>query len=344
MASIQATRVPVQFTDGCAITDSIAYVAAVLDDLDDEVAFSRMFVFNETEPGQWFHHDLNGHRIVSVCLQTQRGAVQRAACALSDQGAVEIANSSQQRIEYVPGAGHGEDSRGLGSLTRIREIAGQLVCCGAGNQVYRREANGWSAIDAALTRQTTQGSKSLVDALMDASSAPDAVDFTALMQLMEGAGGLQDIGGIGDSDLVACGFSGALWARFGTNWQSLNSGTSDHLYGLHAVSDQEIWVCGHNGTLLKGGIRQGFRAVPGVTTTETFWSVRMFDGMVYLGTVRGLYCYDGTTATLVRWPFANTPVIRNLDLTENALWVFTDRFIARLLGTQWVQFKHPDNQ
>lgn len=344
MSTTGRTKVPVQFTDGCAVTDDIAYVAAVPDTVDDDEAYTRLFALNTSGAEQWFHHDWPGARVVSVCLRRQSPEHARAVCALADSGAVEIANSGGQSVEQVAGAGLGPGSRGLGHLRRIREVNGQLMACGAGNQVYLRTNQGWRAVDQALTAQVAAAQARVLSLLSSPADQVDEAQLLALTNAVSSPGSLDDIDGMAADDVYVCGVDGGLWHWSGTAWAKVPIRTDDHLHALHAVSRSEVWVCGHNGTLLLGDASQGFRSLIGPEVSDHFWSVRRHEGLTYLGSSGGLLVWDGRTLNSVRLPGSPAPApIQSLDGSANALWVFTDRFVARLLDGRWARFDHPDN-
>lgn len=337
-------KVPVQFGDGCAVSDDIAYMSAFPDALSEEAEFTRMFAFNAGTASKWFHHDLNGHRIVSVCLRQARENTPRAVCALADDGAVEIAGSAGQIFEYIAGAGLGAESKQLGYLKRIREIGGRLYACGVGNQVYRREIDGWAAIDQGLTNAAQASMLDFVERLHRLSDQVSPGDVVALSSSLASHGVLNDMAGVAEDDIYACGLNGALWHWDGTNWCRVDSGTDEHLYAMHAVASDEVWICGRNGTLLRGHRNGGFAALRDPEIRDNFWSVRKFSDRVFLGTTRGLVSLQRGAMRRVSLPGKiGFPVVQSLDSIGDTLWVFADRFLVRFQGVRWERFDHPDN-
>lgn len=344
MSDLNASKVPVQFTDGCAVSDEIAYISSIPDEVDDDIDFARLFALNSATTERWFHHDWNGGRVTSVCLRSATETIPRAVCALTEGGAVEIANSGNQFYERIAGAGLAPGSRSLGNLRRIREINGRLYACGAGNQVYERTDLNWNPIDQDLVVGTGMGREHLVRMLKNPSGQLTEDQLLAVTSAISSAGSLDDIDGTDDNDVYVCGLDGSLWHWNGRSWQKQRFQGDDHLHGIHVVSRAEVWVCGHNGTLLTGNSEQGFRSLIGTEKSDHFWSIRKFRDKIYLGTARGLYEWNGQALRDVRLPDAIAfPAIQALDTSSNALWVFADRFVARLLNGKWERFNHPDN-
>jgi hypothetical protein len=265
-------------------------------------------------------------------------------CALSEDGAIEIANSATQVFEQISGAGLMSESRMLGPLRRIREIAHSLYACGAGNQVYMRTANGWVGIDDQLVAASKAATTRIIDQIKDIGAGYSEDKLLSLTASISDAGVIDDIGGTGPDDVYACGLAGAMWHWNGHQWRELKTPSDEHLHCMHVISEQSILVCGHNGTLLQGNKDTGFRSLIGSDSTDHFWSVREFNGKTYLGTTKGLHVFDGTRLELVRLPGQlDLPVVHAVDSTDNALWVVAERFAARLVGDQWQRFDHPDN-
>lgn len=338
-------KASLSFGHGCAISRDIAYMPGFLDALDDEVRFTRLAVLAPDTEEKWFHHDLDGHRIVSVCLRKATASQERAACALSDEGVVEFASRSGNRFEQIPGAGLGPGSRGLGTLSRIREVGNTLFACGAGNQLYERQDGTWRAIDQQITAAPQAALADIVNRVQSAKGGMSDDDLLALTARTADLGGLDDIAGHEESDLYTCGLAGQLWHWNGQQFQKIEIPTSEHLHAIHVVSPETVYVCGHNGTLLKGNKNDGFRSLIGPEVTMTFWGVREFDGKVYLSTTEGLFVHSHLGFYEVPLPKTLGPTVINaLDSSESVLWAFAQRFAARLIDDRWERFDHPDNR
>lgn len=343
MTAQSIKKVPVQIGDGCAVSDDIAYLSGFPDALDEETKFTRLFALNSAGSEKWFHHDLHGHRVVSVCLFEEKPGTARAVCALSDDGTVEIANSAGRIFEHLAGAGLDGGSRGLGPMRRIREIDGRLYACGVGNQVYTRVDGMWTEMDQGISSSAANTIIKL-DLLRASNGHVSEDDLLAMTQLVDDLGGLNDIAGLTSDDIYACGFNGALWHWNGQHWRRLETFTADHLHSIHVTRGGSVWIGGHNGTLLNGSWTTGFRRICGTEMKDHLWSVREFNDAVYLGTTRGLLSYDGQSLTGLRLPGQSSPpVIQAIDSTQDTLWVLSERNVHRLSGGNWETFDHPDN-
>ncbi|MHC2219975.1 hypothetical protein [Rhizobium leguminosarum] len=109
--------------------------------------------------------------------------MRRAACALTGEGDIEIANSTNESYEKISGAGL-MGARALGAVTRIREIGSTLFVCGNYGQVYRRDETNWTPIDGELTK-LGKGAFNLP--FSDAAVSDDMLAQAHELQLMDNA-------------------------------------------------------------------------------------------------------------------------------------------------------------
>jgi hypothetical protein len=262
-------KVPVTLGDGCAVTGEIAYVTGFPDALADDAPFTRLFTLNTTDAAKWFHHDWPGHRAVSVCLRPDLGARARAVCALSVEGAVEIANTAGRHESAIADSDLRPGPAVLGPLRRLRWIGSSLIACGAGNQVYSLNES-WSRLDSGIVDRAQAATSDVVSMLQAANGALNEEQLLKLTSHVGRVAVLDDVGGGPGGEFYACGLGGALWARRAGKWHSLPTLTDDHLHCLHVASASRVLVAGHNGTLLVGNREDGFRSLLGPNTQITF--------------------------------------------------------------------------
>jgi hypothetical protein len=106
---------------------------------------------------------------------------------------------------------------------------------------------------------------------------------------------------LSEQDIYVCGTNGTIFHCSGRDWTPVQSGTRQHLQAIHCVSSTEIWIVGGNGTLLRGNAMTGFKRV-GIPSIDTnLWSVRKHEDVVYLGGTDGLYRMFGDKSEQV-WP------------------------------------------
>ena len=133
--------VPVKFVSACAVSETMAMIATIPDAVEGDAKFTRIYYLNLQTDELRHYVDWPDHEVVSVCLLHATEGRVRAGCAMTGGGRIEIANSQGATYEDIPGAGL-EGSRGLGDLTKIKEIGSRLFACGGMGQVYRRDRKG----------------------------------------------------------------------------------------------------------------------------------------------------------------------------------------------------------
>jgi hypothetical protein len=324
---------PVHILDACAVIRDVSYMATFFDDLDqDEYAFTRLSQYiGRREPKPWLYHDVK-FNVISVCHKQPSPPVDRASrrlCGLSSEGLVDIYSNSTDRsdVEDIPDAGI---RTGLyGAVTHIREIGASLFVCGQRGQVYRRFGdNDWRHVDDGL----------LLPPVTDTSNLNAFLD-----NLLDGPN-LNCIDGFNEHDLYVVGDSGGAWHYDGHAWHKLTLPTDEHLQWVRCYGTDEVWMCGYNGTLLKGNARQGFIDVSAVENNTTYWCLAKHQDKVYLSTMQGLEVYDGQVIRPVRTGLK--PELQDgwrVDVAEGVLWTFGPKDIAWFDGNKWTRVHHVDN-
>ncbi|MCG8018515.1 MAG: hypothetical protein JAY97_20090 [Candidatus Thiodiazotropha sp. 'RUGA'] len=301
---------PVYFVDGCVIEHDFIYFAAKVKSVDpNEYDFSRMF-YQDRE--NWIHHDLNWD-VVSCCLLPERGEARRKYCALSMQGDVELDYPGGPDVEKIEGAGTYE---GVGAVKQIKEIAGTLYVCGDQGQVYKRSAPGkWVHMD---------------EGLLDTNISATALD-------------LNGIDGTHEHDIYVVGYHGRIFHRNAAGWSELDSPTNLHLERVCCVSAEEVYICGNEGTLLKGNA-EGFSVHRLDGFKEHFWDVEWFNGKLYIASLVGLFVFDGEEIVAVETGLEPDIGGYRLDARDGVLWSFGVDDLAFYDGKKWHRVAHPDNQ
>jgi len=319
------------FLDGVVVEHDWVYLASQLDDLAPEVyRHTRMTGFDEytsqvSGGNGWVYHDLELH-VVSVCVKKKTAIQDRKLCALSREGDVEIrcAMEGTEAIEKIPGAGlsPGENNRGgvAGYVTNIREIGASLYVCGLNGQVYKRPPEGgWYAIDDGLFKPLTR------------ENAEISNYFTC-------------IDGNFENDIYVVGMQGVVYYYNGWNWQKVDVPTDEHLHWVRCYGPDEVYICGHNGTLLKGSAAEGFKDVSSVEDNLAWWCLCKFSDKVYLSSTQGLYAWDGEKiAPVVTGLEPEVETWRVDSDGEKTLWSFGTKDLAWFDGTRWQRLDHPDN-
>lgn len=323
----------------CAVEGRFVYLATTLDDLDREQLFSRMSFLDNRSGAEWFYHDLPGWRVVSVCLLPASPDSPRLACALSEEGQIELYGRDSTAFERIPDAGlDGPASAGYGYLNRIRCIGGMLYACGSSGQIYRRPSpDHWEHFDMGLLQDRTP----LQAAARQLQAGADFSALASLTPMLD----LLDIGGLGAQDLYCVGSGGSVFHHGGRAWTKVDVGIDDDLTAIHYASKEEVWICGSNGQLLVGSASQGFKNVSGVDDNQSFRSLVKFRGIVYLASDSDLFAFDGNRISRIDPPLSPGLQDANcvLSIDNSELWSIGFKDFVRFDGQRWERIQHPDN-
>ncbi|WP_416762584.1 hypothetical protein ACNI65_09405 [Roseateles sp. So40a] len=324
----------VYFLDGVVIAPDFVFIATQLDSLDpDETAHTRMSTYNPSQQELPFgFFDLEDNIVSVHAYWTLPEDKKRFAC-LGRHGAVHFVRGStgEKRTEKIPGSGMLDGDFG-GLMSNLREIDGELWACGQHGQVYRRVGvDDWREVD--------QGIRVKVD---PTEYGPDRIE--EMLDLMSSSPMLSCVDGNNSSDVYVVGMQGHMAHFDGRTWSKIELPVDEHLEWVRCIGPDEVWVCGYNGTLLKGSARTGFKSLSGLNDHQTFVCLAKFNGVVYLSAEEGLFEFDGKEISEVRSKLK--PEIQDawrLDHADGVLWSVGVTDLVRFDGNKWVRIQDPDN-
>lgn len=318
------------FRTGYAASRFAICLSGAMDAFDPNEPYSRIYIFNERAGNRWTFNQ-HDHVVSSICTWRDPATPQtRYFVGLFEDGEIVIQNPTLTR-ERILGAGlHNDAAAGHGYLNQIRQIGTRLYACGVGGQVYRRDsAQVWTHMDQGLLQPVgTQGGLYLI----------------------------QTIGGPNEGAIYVAGCENRpsyppradYWN--GQQWQRLNlPATAGRITNIHVESEKRVWLCGANGTLLRGNAVDGFQAVNPLGDKKLLLSVTIFREVVYLGTNLGLYQFDagrpGSAFRRVRTGLDPELTDANIAqaVDDDVLWSIGPKDIARFDGQAWERIRHPDN-
>jgi len=321
----------VTFAVAKVIEDDWLLLAGSPDDDEPYSPFTRWFQFVEDDAQPWTHHETKwSARSATTYFPPGVGKNgDWALVGMSNEGHVEFSFADSIAEEKIPGAGvFAAGSVGWGYVSAIRQIGDFLFVCGAGGQVYKRVSPGnWQHMDAGLLQAIPIGARLL----------------------------LSDINGSSERDIYVCGsypgaagMEGRLFHFDGASWRTVAIPEVGYLNRILIESLDSVWICGHNGALLNGNMRSGFRDVSSVEDNQLFYSMALFRGTLYLGSKLGLYAYEPGKAGAKIHEVATEltpPVIDSatVDSAGGVLWSIGEKDIVRFDGSSWARVDHPDN-
>ncbi len=316
--------------------DDEIYISAAADELEAFARYTTLYTWSpelakiEKFDSPWIYKSENW-LIPSVTGFFPKDTEDWWYCALSEEGDV-LYTGGGYSTEKIIGAGvNSEDSVGWGYLSDIQQIGDNLYACGYSGQVYKRTPEKkWIHID---------------DGLLQKPEIP-----------MDETIGLSVINGPSEDAIYAAGYLHTDWlppkAFFfnGKFWSEIKlPEVAERIVNMYIESDNRIWMCGANGTLLCGNAKDGFKSLSTVNDNQLFTSITKFENKVYLSSNLGLFIYDPNNIEegIKKVKTNLTPDIQDsniVDCCKKILWSIGAKDIARFDGNKWERIQHPDNE
>ena len=273
--------------------------------LDDEKALKGIkhgLIFTCKDRG-WRAVEV-GERLVSC---TSTGVQEYSFVAIAESGReVMIGNNGLKQHIIASGADSPEAN---GPVTQVRCWNNdQIYSVGTARQAYRKRAmNEWDRIDESCKPQSAEARS---------SAAFLAVD------------------GYSKDEVYAVGWDGEIWMFSGTLWQQLISPTNAMLHALCCSCDGNVYVCGQNGTVLKG---RGavWEVIEQSATSEDLRGLCEFNEVVYLCSADLVYSLtrEGLVPVLMGIPCTTSG---RLTSACGLLMSVGLKDVALFDGTNWV--------
>jgi hypothetical protein len=259
----------IHFRCGAAKYKDLVLMPAYLGRVDPFEPPTHVIVFDETAPPaeQW-GTDAYDDVYVDVCVFSNAEFERPIFVTISEEGRV-LFHAAKEFVEDIPEAGLWKQSaKGYGYIGGVRQLGGKLLAFGYGGQVYERIApNTWVRFDKGLFEQTEE-----------------KFDVAEICLSRDGQ----------FYAVSAFGRTGRISVRSeGSDWTDLANPSGERLSSCIAADDGTVWICGKNGTLLHGNAHAGFTAVPTPDINDTFLSLALYAGKVWLATRVSLFAYDG---------------------------------------------------
>ena len=324
----------------CLIRGNFALLATSLDTLPQrEWDFSRVSTFEPNDKiNPWSYRDYD-YTVVDVSFWQENNL----RCILSREGDIRLYGPGgvPDRTYRLPDAGvMREEAAGYGYVNRIRAIGQSLYVCGQSRQVYRFAPSAAHVLDgvwkdfagpmrqAPISEPPDDNGGEAFDRWLDEN---DAIDF-------------MDIAGTSEDDIYAAGDE--CWHYDGLRWEQLQLPTDECINAIKAIDTDQIVMVGHNGTVLMGNARQGFKELSGIEDNQNFTGAEWFQGKLFLASNLGLYIYDPDTGKIEPYRTKLSPELQDahiLEAKDGVLWSFGFKDLAYFDGKAWMRVDHPDN-
>ncbi|WP_442679040.1 hypothetical protein ACSBM8_16285 [Sphingomonas sp. ASY06-1R] len=306
---------PLRFRAGYAKYSDLAMLLAYAGESDPFDPPTMVIVLDSAQaPCEWGLENLDDV-FVDVCA-FQTGAMGRPAfVCVSEEGKVWF-QREPRIVEDIAHAGLTKPtSLKLGAIGGIRPLGNALYAFGYAGQIYRRTEPGmWDHFDEGIL------------------GAPgDQHDVTGICLFDETFYAVTRMGG-----------PGRIYTRRGETWVPAVNPSGEWLNAVEADQEGIVWICGRNGTLMKGNAAHGFALLSGARCAEEFLSIALYRGQVWLSSATSLYTWTGDR--LVKVATGLSPSVRNahrLQVVNGVLWSFGYDDILRYEGETWTRFACP---
>lgn len=236
---------------------------------------------------------------------------------VEDSGTAK-ANIAEERVDA---------KKTIGPLRGIDAFDSSVFAYGMKREIFRRSAAGkWSPFDTGMRTPIPTNGK---------------VDVSALIKQ-----GIKDMGGIdalvapADAPMHAFGMRGEIWLLEADKWKKVDSPTNLMLADATTVND-DIYVCGQAGTLLKGKGHRWDVVVYTPAENHDFSDIEHFDGGIYLADGHSLRVLKKGTLELVNLDPKHVVPSSTLEQAAGRLLsVAGQEIFVTADGTQWTDLLH----
>ena len=319
------------FTTAMTLSDNSVYMAGAGDALDTFAHFTSVVRYDGDYDPQWGRNHQDWRAVSLTYFGPEKEREFDDVVILSEEGHVRYIGDHDPLLEKIPGAGvYSKDAKGWGYLADIQQIGEHLYACGYKGQVYKRLGAGdWRHVDGGLLQNPKTPQQNRI--------------------------ALSVINGPHESAIYAAGYQHAEWlppkAFFfnGKQWFELKlPQVAERIVNMYVESEQHIWMCGSNGTLLLGNATDGFRSLSTVDDNQLFTSICKFQDKMYLASNLGLFVYDPNDhkAGIQKVVTDLHPDLQDANIVDSydkVLWSIGPKDIARFDGKKWERIHHPDN-
>ncbi len=331
-----------------AITKDVLYTAGTDDNADATEPLTRAYQYFH---GSWDYREYPYATQQIALYHRPEGG--RIAVYMSPDGNLFSPEPSFQSNPIIDGGLR--ETRKLGRLSDLRQVDQRLLACGDGGQTYRLgNDRKWTALDLALfdpkvdpnwtNEMKPQGSTGREEQEFWKKHPEQKAEYKRRIRLELANLSLHSINGVGDTRLYTCGAKASLYFWNGQTSEKIAVPTDVYLLDILADDAETIWVCGRDGTLLRGNAVAGFTLIP-CEEGPNFSTITRFMGKIYMSSYagpRGLFAFDGQNIRHVRTGLQpELDDVHTVDAVEGALWVIGSRDIARFDGSTWERIPMP---
>jgi hypothetical protein len=192
------------------------------------------------------------------------------------------------------------------ALRGVGVVDGFAVACGMKRQVYRRVGEGsWTAMHAPVP-------------------GPD-----------ENAG-FEDICGFGPNEMYAVGWEGEIWQWDGTRWINRESPTNLILTGVCCAADEQVYICGQNGVLIRGR-SESWELLVFEGMSEDLWDVCWYRDKLYAASMNMVFTVAEGRLEPIDFGSVEARSFGRLTTAEGVLWSVGSSDVLAFNGETWTR-------
>ncbi|HTT22316.1 MAG TPA: hypothetical protein VMG82_25535 [Candidatus Sulfotelmatobacter sp.] len=223
-------------------------------------------------------------------------------------GQVLCAGSGDVHEELIR-AGQQDSPQNRGMMRGIGTVAGKAYAVGMQRQAYRRDDRAlWVSIDA--------------------GARPSEEDDSVYS--------FEHIAGFSENEIYAAGRGGEIWLYEAGTWKQQDSPTNLVLTRLCSAGDDNVYICGRLGTLIRGR-RNRWELIEHEETTDDFWGMAWFQSHLYVSTMRELYRLDSGRLLRVNFGKDIPSSCFALSAGDGVMWSIGPKDIMSYNGDQWTR-------
>lgn len=183
-------------------------------------------------------------------------------------------------------------------------INGHAFACGMKREVYSRNAKGqWKAISAPFEK------------------GKEVVGFEAMA-------------GFDEQEMYAVGWGGEIWEFSKKEWIQRESPVAEILTGIRCAEDGMVYICGRNGTLLKGRHNK-WEAFSSAELTDDCWDIISFKNRIFVSTMTSLWELNGSQLSPVNFGKKAPVSCYRLTAAEGVMWSLGQQDLYSFDGKKW---------
>ncbi|MEW8027128.1 MAG: hypothetical protein AB2806_05245 [Candidatus Thiodiazotropha sp.] len=281
------------------IVDGVArgenLLGVVVIDTRDRLTSPDSSIFVVWHDGCWVASKSLNHRIVSL---STNGVLNNRFVLLSENGYVEFLGGGEQTQETI--------IRDINlPMTRVISIGNEIFTLGMGRQIYfRKDVNIWEPVH----KETLLEDRAIL------------VGFQTLVK--------------SGNDYFAAGWGGEIWRFDGIKWTNQGSPVNQILSDSVVSSDGEVFLCGKNGTVIRGQNGQ-WSVIDAEGSEEDFWSIVEYQGDIYVSSTLGIYIINDTLQPVSIDVAGYKGTHYRLQVVKNDLFSFGEKDILVYRDGAW---------